>query len=132
MRRVLVTGANKGIGLAIVSEILQSHGDTAVLLGARDLGRGRAARESLLAREPSWQDRVQVLQIDVADDASVANAAAEVAAQFGAEAPLYGWGGGSEADCTDENGCPSHEDPHLWFDERGGAHLLTHDQNNHV
>ena len=49
-----------------------------------------------------------------------------------AEAPLYGGGGGSEADCTDDNGCPSHEDPHLWFDERGGAHLLTHDQNNHV
>jgi carbonyl reductase 1 len=90
MKRVLVTGANKGIGLAIVTEILKSHDDTVVLLGARDLGRGQAARASLLAHEPSWQDRVQVLQLDVADDASVASAAAEVVAQFGAEAPLYG------------------------------------------
>ena len=48
------------------------------------------------------------------------------------DAPLYGWGGGSERDCTDENGCPSHEDPHLWWDEEGGGHLLTHDQNNHA
>jgi hypothetical protein len=44
--------------------------------------------------------------------------------------PLYGWGGGSERNCTDQLGCPSHEDPHLWWDERG-AHLLTHMQNNH-
>lgn len=46
--------------------------------------------------------------------------------------PLYGWGhgGGSAIDCTDTNGCPSHEDPHLWIDSRG-FHLLTHDQGNH-
>jgi hypothetical protein len=48
------------------------------------------------------------------------------------DSPLYGWGEGSEQDCTDDNGCPSHEDPHLWWDSEGGAHLLTHDQNNHV
>jgi hypothetical protein len=41
--------------------------------------------------------------------------------------PLYGWGngGGSERNCSDANLCPSHEDPHLWWDEKG-AHLLTH------
>ena len=44
--------------------------------------------------------------------------------------PLYGWGTGSERNCSDD-GCPSHEDPHLWFDDRGrGFHLLTHDQNH--
>jgi len=43
--------------------------------------------------------------------------------------PVFGWGGGSQENCTDENLCPSHEDPHLWWDEQG-AHLLTHDQNN--
>ena len=47
------------------------------------------------------------------------------------DTPLYGWGGGSERDCTDSNACPSHEDPHLWWDEHGGGHLLTHWQNNH-
>ena len=43
--------------------------------------------------------------------------------------PVFGWGGGSVEDCTDNNLCPSHEDPHLWWDERG-AHLMTHHQNN--
>ena len=43
--------------------------------------------------------------------------------------PVFGWGNGSLEDCTDGNQCPSHEDPHLWWDERG-AHLMTHHQNN--
>jgi NAD(P)-dependent dehydrogenase (short-subunit alcohol dehydrogenase family) len=90
MKRILVTGANKGIGLAIVDEILASREDTFVLLGARDLGRGEGALGTLVKRNPIWSDRVQVLQIDVADDASVASAAAQVVAQFGADAPLYG------------------------------------------
>ena len=90
MKRILVTGANKGIGLAIVGEILASREDTFVLLGARDLGRGEMALGTLVQRNPSWSDRLQLLQIDVADEASVARAAAQVVAQFGAEAPLYG------------------------------------------
>ena len=40
MRRILVTGANKGIGLALVEAILAQHADTFVYLGARDAGRG--------------------------------------------------------------------------------------------
>ena len=36
MRRILVTGANKGIGLAIVKALLAASPDTMVLLGARE------------------------------------------------------------------------------------------------
>ncbi len=43
--------------------------------------------------------------------------------------PLFGWGGGSERNCSDENWCPSNEDPFLWWSERG-AHILVHNQNN--
>ncbi len=42
MRRILVTGANKGIGLAIARAILEEHDDTFVYLGSRDADRGRA------------------------------------------------------------------------------------------
>ena len=47
MRRIVVTGANKGIGLAIVEAILTEHADTFVYLGSRDEGRGRAAVAAL-------------------------------------------------------------------------------------
>lgn len=91
MRRILVTGANKGIGLAIVEAILDRHGDTFVFLGARSLQRGEAARDQLVAAHPEWSERVKVLELDVASDASVQAAAKEVAAMFPEEpTPLYG------------------------------------------
>ena len=77
-RRFLVTGANKGIGLAICERILASHADAFVLLGSRDVGRGEAARATLSA--PS---RCAVVAIDVCSEQSVQDAAAFVAALFG-------------------------------------------------
>jgi NAD(P)-dependent dehydrogenase (short-subunit alcohol dehydrogenase family) len=54
MRRVLVTGANKGIGLAIARGILAEHDDTFVLLGSRERARGQAAIDALTAERPSF------------------------------------------------------------------------------
>jgi NAD(P)-dependent dehydrogenase (short-subunit alcohol dehydrogenase family) len=89
--RVLVTGANKGIGRATVDAILRARGDTHVLLGARSAERGEAARSELVRGEPAWGDRIDVLQIDVSDDASVRQAATDVEKRFGRDpAPLYG------------------------------------------
>jgi carbonyl reductase 1 len=89
--RVLITGANKGIGKAAVAAVLGARDDTHVLLGSRSKERGEAAREELVAREPGWEGRVEVLELDVSDDASVASAAREVASRFGTEPPpLYG------------------------------------------
>ncbi len=89
MRRILVTGANKGIGLAIVTAILEEHDDTFVFLGAREPARGDAARQGLVEGHPDWADRVQVLPLDVADGASVTAAARTVAARFDEATPLY-------------------------------------------
>jgi NAD(P)-dependent dehydrogenase (short-subunit alcohol dehydrogenase family) len=72
MRRILVTGANKGIGLAIAQAILEEHADTFVYLGSRDADRGRAAAASLPEK------RIAALALDVADDRSVAAAAKQV------------------------------------------------------
>ena len=52
MRRILVTGANKGIGLAIVQAILLEKDDAFVYLGARDPDRGRSARQGLVDEHP--------------------------------------------------------------------------------
>lgn len=83
-RRVLVTGANKGIGLALVERLLKERPEVHVLLGSRDAKRGEAARLALLAKDGSWAGRVEVLELDVGSEASVRAAAAAVAP------PLYG------------------------------------------
>ena len=64
----LITGANKGIGLAIARQLgLNSH---SVWLGCRDISRGDAAAQEL--RQEGIDARA--LQLDVTDDASVASA----------------------------------------------------------
>ncbi|MGW4059192.1 SDR family NAD(P)-dependent oxidoreductase [Amycolatopsis sp. NPDC004747] len=73
----LVTGANKGVGLATARQLAE-RGLT-VLLGARDLEKGTQAAKELaddgLTAHP--------VRIDVADDASVQEAAARVGREFG-------------------------------------------------
>jgi carbonyl reductase 1 len=89
--RVLITGANKGIGRAAVAAVLGAREDSHVLLGSRSKERGEAARAEIVAREPSWDGRLEVLPLDVSDDASVLEAARVVAERFGSNpAPLYG------------------------------------------
>jgi carbonyl reductase 1 len=89
--RVLVTGANKGIGRATVAAILERRDDAFVLLGSRSEARGREARDALVADHPAWAERVETLAIDVADDASVSAAADRVATRFGRDpGTLYG------------------------------------------
>lgn len=89
MRRILVTGGNKGIGLGIVEAILAQHADTFVYLGSRDVERGRAAAAGLAAQHAGWQERLEVVELDVASDASVAGAARALSEQLGGER-LYG------------------------------------------
>jgi NAD(P)-dependent dehydrogenase (short-subunit alcohol dehydrogenase family) len=73
----LVTGANKGIGRE-TADRLAALGMT-VLVGARDPERGAAAVASLRETSPD----VHLIVLDVADEASIARAAADVAARFG-------------------------------------------------
>ncbi|NEC25732.1 SDR family NAD(P)-dependent oxidoreductase [Streptomyces sp. SID8111] len=71
-KTTFITGANKGLGFETARR-LTALGHT-VLLGARDVARGRRAAAALGAR---------FVQVDVTDDASVAAAAADVAAHEG-------------------------------------------------
>jgi NAD(P)-dependent dehydrogenase (short-subunit alcohol dehydrogenase family) len=72
----LVTGANKGIGEAIVKGLAQEG--FAVLLGARHAGRGAAAATELQA-----EGMIQFLQLDVTQDASLRDAVKRVETEFG-------------------------------------------------
>jgi len=73
-RLALVTGANQGVGLQVVKELVAA-GHT-VLLGSRDLAKGEAA-----AREIG--DGAIALQIEVTNQASITAAAAFVQEKFG-------------------------------------------------
>ncbi|WP_035856493.1 SDR family NAD(P)-dependent oxidoreductase [Cryptosporangium arvum] len=72
MTTTFITGANKSLGFESARRLIEA-GHT-VIVGARDPERGRAAAAELNAR---------FVQIDVTDDASVAAAAADVAAHEG-------------------------------------------------
>ena len=89
MRRVLVTGANKGIGRAIVAAILEQGNDTFAILGSRDITRGQEAKKALTAGQSGWEERILVVQLDVTSDDSVNQAANTVKGQFDDATPLY-------------------------------------------
>lgn len=91
IKRVLITGANKGIGLATVTAVLEAYEDVSVLLGARDAARGQAAIDALCQQQPGWAARLELLQIDVANQQSVSSARDRVVDRYGPDpAPLYG------------------------------------------
>jgi NAD(P)-dependent dehydrogenase (short-subunit alcohol dehydrogenase family) len=73
----LVTGANKGIGFEIASQLAQRGYQ--LLIGARDPGRGEAAAGSLRAQglAADW------LALDVTDESSIAAAAGTLRTRFG-------------------------------------------------
>ena len=79
MKRIAVSGANKGIGLAIVRALLAHDSSIHVLLGSRSVESGIAAVSALEADGPGNAGRVSLLHLDVTDDASVTAAAASVA-----------------------------------------------------
>eukprot|EP00931_Biecheleriopsis_adriatica_P105973 TRINITY_DN8048_c0_g2_i1.p1 TRINITY_DN8048_c0_g2~~TRINITY_DN8048_c0_g2_i1.p1 ORF type:complete len:314 (+),score=28.65 TRINITY_DN8048_c0_g2_i1:54-944(+) len=89
-RRILVTGANKGIGYAMCKKILETQSDVSVLLGARDKRRGLEAVNLLLAEVPGSEGRLEFLSIDVTSDGSVRAVADKIASRFGTSSSLWG------------------------------------------
>ena len=69
VKTALVTGANKGIGLATVEGLARQG--YKVWLGSRDFSRGQSAVDNLRSRGLD----VHLLMMDVADDSSVTEAA---------------------------------------------------------
>ncbi|SHO64788.1 Short-chain dehydrogenase [Pseudoxanthobacter soli DSM 19599] len=76
-RIALVTGANKGIGLEIARQLAQAG--LTVIVGARDLARGRRATADLSAAGHP----VESVQIDLEDEATIAAAARWIADRHG-------------------------------------------------
>ncbi|KAL8792022.1 MAG: hypothetical protein Q9195_005363 [Heterodermia aff. obscurata] len=77
---VLVTGANGGIGLEIVAQLM-AKGSYHVLLGSRSSEKGNAAVKDLQSQ--NLPGSVEMLLIDVTDDDTIERAAAQVEQDHG-------------------------------------------------
>lgn len=79
-QNILVTGGNAGIGLALCTQLAVEHG-AKVYMGARNAERGAASLKTFADAHPTLAHRVELLDIDVADNASVQSAAAKLRAK---------------------------------------------------
>ncbi|KAK3385132.1 short-chain dehydrogenase [Podospora didyma] len=79
---VLITGANAGIGFAVMENLVNSR-KYHVLLGARADHKATAAVAELQQTNPDASSNITPVIIDVTDDASIAGAAEFVSSRFG-------------------------------------------------
>eukprot|EP00930_Biecheleria_cincta_P090303 TRINITY_DN79667_c0_g1_i1.p1 TRINITY_DN79667_c0_g1~~TRINITY_DN79667_c0_g1_i1.p1 ORF type:complete len:277 (+),score=41.73 TRINITY_DN79667_c0_g1_i1:69-899(+) len=89
MKRVVVTGGNKGIGLALCKQLAQEDG-CYVYLGSRNADRGNAAVASIVEASPECKGRIEMLEVDPGSDSSVAKAAAKLKDCLAPGESLYG------------------------------------------
>ncbi|HEY1702558.1 MAG TPA: SDR family NAD(P)-dependent oxidoreductase, partial [Trebonia sp.] len=75
-RVAVVTGANTGLGFE-TAKALAAHGAT-VVLAVRDLDKGRAAAQRILAAAPDATPQVSLQHLDLTSLDSVRAAAAEL------------------------------------------------------
>ena len=92
LKSYLITGANKGQGYATCERILSEHSNTHVFLCSRDLKRGEEAKQKLIDEycSSNGDSRVDVVQLDVTDDASVKSALETVQQKLGEDGKLSG------------------------------------------
>jgi NAD(P)-dependent dehydrogenase (short-subunit alcohol dehydrogenase family) len=81
MATILVTGANRGIGYAIVQAIGNRLPDSTLLLGCRTLKAGEDAIEQL--KSSGVSANLHALALDIEDDSSIVAAADVVRERFG-------------------------------------------------
>ena len=90
MKRIIVTGANQGIGLGIVRRLLSEYDETFLILAARSLEKGEQSVSLLLDENKTWKNRLITLKLDVELDDSVAEASEKIHSVFdGISEPIH-------------------------------------------
>eukprot|EP00826_Nyctotherus_ovalis_P002127 TRINITY_DN103_c0_g1_i1.p1 TRINITY_DN103_c0_g1~~TRINITY_DN103_c0_g1_i1.p1 ORF type:complete len:281 (-),score=37.97 TRINITY_DN103_c0_g1_i1:53-895(-) len=70
-RLIMVTGANKGIGLGLIKSLLKTHPQYHFLMCVRSLQRGKTAFDELKKEVPDTESRVQLRALDISSAESV-------------------------------------------------------------
>lgn len=70
---IIVTGANKGIGYAVVERLLNANTSYDILLTSRDTRRGTEALETLHNQYPKLKKQLDYHQLDVTSEESINN-----------------------------------------------------------
>ncbi|KAK3369596.1 hypothetical protein B0T24DRAFT_722448 [Lasiosphaeria ovina] len=78
---VFITGANQGLGLAIIEVAGLRYPENVYILGSRDVGKGEEAVQQL--REKGVKARVDVVQLEVTNDEHITAAVDYVAKTYG-------------------------------------------------
>jgi len=87
-RRIVVTGGNSGIGLALCRQLLVDE-NCYVYLGSRNADRGIQAVQTILASAPECAQRIEMLLVDTSSAESVAASAERVKAGLPDNEQLY-------------------------------------------
>ena len=86
-RIILVTGANRGIGLAIIQNLTTDPRaaivPTTYLMGTRSLANGKEAVASLRASHPEITAEIVPIEVDVDSDLSILEAARKIRSEYG-------------------------------------------------
>ena len=83
-RIVLVTGSNRGIGYEAVKYLSQQLPHAKILLSSRSVDSGNAAVKKMQAEAPNHDfSNVEVIQLDITDSESLANAVQTVQQKYG-------------------------------------------------
>ncbi|KAH7393237.1 short chain dehydrogenase [Cadophora sp. MPI-SDFR-AT-0126] len=78
---ILVTGATAGIGYDTTYALAAASANNHVIIGARNLEKGKKTVEDLQARSP--QGTLSVIELDVSNDETIEAAAAKIQSEFG-------------------------------------------------
>jgi NAD(P)-dependent dehydrogenase (short-subunit alcohol dehydrogenase family) len=80
---ILITGANTGLGFETIKALLRSSNIYTVLLGGRSIQKAEDAVQTAKSQFPNSQSSLSAIQVDIEDDASIANAYDEVSTKYG-------------------------------------------------
>ena len=84
VKKVLVTGANKGVGRGFVEAALDRYSDAFVYLGCSSLERGTNAQNQLAANNQKHLLRNRNIELHVTSEQSVCEAEKNIRRDYGA------------------------------------------------